>query len=297
MSRKHIPLAIVYDFDGTLAPGNLQENGFIPDIGMKPEDFWAEAKRLSQDRQADPILMYMYLMLKKADAASIPVRQQDFVERGEAIQLFEGVLDWFDRMTDYGRSEGVHVEHYIVSSGNAEIIEGTPIASKFKEIYASRFLYDQNGVAVWPALAVNFTTKTQYLFRINKGAHDLSDDSEINQFVAMKDRPIPFENMIYIGDGSTDVPCFRLVKDQGGISIAVFRPRTKKAREHAERFREEGRVHSVAPANYREGSELEEIVRRRIHFVAAREALNKALTNGCPPSPAPRTGMVTTTGV
>ena len=297
MSRKHIPLALVYDFDGTLAPGNLQENSFIPDIGMKPKDFWSEVTCLSQQNQADDILMYMHLMLKKAAAADVPVGRQDFEERGEAVQLFGGVLDWFDRTTDYGKGKGVRVEHYIVSSGNAEIIEGTPIASKFKKIYASKFLFDQNGVAVWPALAVNYTTKTQYLFRINKGAHDLSDNTKINQFVEKKDRPIPFENMIYIGDGFTDVPCFRLVKDQGGLSIAVFRPYTKDARERAERLREEGRVHSVAPANYKEGGSLEEIVRRRIEVVAAREALNKALTNGCSPSPAPRTGMMTTTGV
>ena len=276
MSKKHIPLAIVYDFDGTLAPGNLQENSFIPDIGMKPEEFWAEAKQLAHERQADPILMYMYLMLKKAAAADVPVRRRDFEERGGTIQLFDGVLDWFDRITGYGRSEGVRVEHYIVSSGNAEIIEGTRIAPKFKEIYASRFLYDHNGVAVWPALAVNFTTKTQYLFRINKGAPDLSDDSKINRFVEKKDRRIPFENMIYIGDGATDVPCFRLVKDQGGLSIAVFRPHTKNARESAGLFREEGRVHCVVPANYKAEGELEAIVNKYIRFVAAREVLGKA---------------------
>ena len=284
MSRKHIPLAIVYDFDGTLAPGNLQENGFIPDIGMKAEDFWSEVKCLSLQNQADDILMYMHLMLKKAAAADVPVRRQDFKEHGEAVQLFEGVLGWFDRISDYGKRSGVRVEHYIVSSGNAEIIEGTPIASKFTKIYASKFLYDANGVANWPALAVNYTTKTQYLFRINKGAHDLSDNSKINEFVEKEKRPVPFENMIYIGDGATDVPCFRLVKDQGGISIAVFRPRKKGAREYAERFRQEGRVHSVVLANYGEGGKLEEVVQRRIQVLAARGALEKTLTNGCTPS-------------
>ncbi len=284
MSRKYIPLAIVYDFDGTLAPGNLQEVQFIPDIGMKPEDFWAEVGSLSQQNQADDILMYMYLMLEKAREARIPVRREDFRKRGQAIVLFEGVLDWFDRITAYGRSEGIRIENYIVSSGNAEIIEGTPIASKFTKVYASKFHFDANGVADWPALAVNYTTKTQYLFRINKGAHDLSDNSKINEYVEKEKRPVPFENMIYIGDGATDVPCFRLVKDQGGISIAVFRPRKKGAREYAERFRQEGRVHSVVLANYGEGGKLEEVVQRRIQVLAARGALEKALTNGCTPS-------------
>ena len=192
MPQIHIPLAIVYDFDGTLAPGNAQEPQFIPDIGMKPKDFWAEVGQLASDHQADKILMYMYLMLGKARAAGVPVRLQDFRASGGAITLFDGVHTWFDRIDEFGRGEGVRIKHYIVSSGNAELIEGTTIASKFERIYASRFMFDENGVAVWPAQGLNYTTKTQYLFRINKGTHDLSDDTEINQFVEMADRPIPF---------------------------------------------------------------------------------------------------------
>ena len=224
MPQMYIPMAIVYDFDGTLAPGNAQEPQFIPDVGMKPKDFWAEVDQLSSDHQADKILMYMCLMLEKARVANVPVRLQDFHDRGSAITFFDGVEEWFDRIEEYGRGEGVRVKHYIVSSGNAELIEGTSIAAKFEMIYASRFMFSENGVPVWPAQALNYTTKTQYLFRINKGTHDPSDDTEINQFVEMRNRPIPFENMIYIGDGPTDIPCFRLVKDLGGLSVAVFRP-------------------------------------------------------------------------
>ena len=270
-------MAIVYDFDGTLAPGNAQEPQFIPDIGMKPKDFWEEVDQLSRDNQADKILMYMHLMLEKARAASVPVRLQDFHDRGGAITLFDGVQGWFDRIDEYGRDKGVRIKHYMVSSGNAELIEGTSIASKFEKIYASRFMFNENGVAVWPAQALNYTTKTQYLFRINKGTHDPSDDTEINQFVEMKDRPIPFENMAYIGDGPTDVPCFRLVKDQGGLSVAVFRPHTSGAREAAERFRDDGRVHAVVPANYKNGTELDKVVKAYIGHAAAREALSKLM--------------------
>ena len=277
MPQTHIPLAIVYDFDGTLAPGNAQEPQFIPDIGMKPKDFWEEVDQLSRDNQADKILMYMHLMLEKARAASVPVRLQDFHDRGGAITLFDGVQGWFDRIDEYGRDKGVRIKHYMVSSGNAELIEGTSIASKFEKIYASRFMFNENGVAVWPAQALNYTTKTQYLFRINKGTHDPSDDTEINQFVEMKDRPIPFENMAYIGDGPTDVPCFRLVKDQGGLSVAVFRPHTSGAREAAERFRDDGRVHAVVPANYKNGTELDKVVKAYIGHAAAREALSKLM--------------------
>ena len=277
MPRKYTPMAIVYDFDGTLAPGNVQEHRFIPDVGMTPQEFWKEVNRLSKEHQADGILMYMHLMLKKADSEGVKVRRDDFKELGKAIQLFDGVRDWFSRVNTYGHRQSVRIEHYIVSSGNAELIEATPIAREFKKIYASRFMFNHNGVAEWPALAINYTTKTQYLFRINKGMHDLSDDSEINKFVEKQDRPIPFENMIYIGDGSTDVPCFRLVKDQGGLSVAVFKPHAKGARNKAEGFRQDGRVHCVVPADYTQGSELDQVVMANITRVAARDALDKAL--------------------
>ena len=280
MPLKRIPLAMIYDFDGTLAPGNVQERQFIPAVGMTPTDFWDEVGCLSKCHQADGILMYMHLMLKKASGANIPVRMEDFNKRGAGVKLFKGVLEWFDRINEYGKSKGVNIEHYIVSSGNAEIIEGTPIASKFTKIYASRFLFDENGVACWPALAINFTTKTQFLFRINKDAHDLSDDRKINKFVEMKERPVPFENMVYIGDGATDVPCFRLVKDMGGLSIVVYRPRTKNARDNANRFIDDGRVHSSAPADYTEGKELDKIVKAQIGLVASRAYRNETLGIG-----------------
>ena len=279
---KHAPVAIIYDFDGTLAPGNMQDHQFIPDVGMKPKEFWTEVDRLSREHQADGILMYMYYMLRKAAESGVPVRLSDFRELGQKVTLFEGVLTWFDRISAYGASQGTPVEHYLISSGNAEIIEGTPIASKFTKMYASRFRFDQNGVADWPALAINFTTKTQYLFRINKGAHDLANIEEINRFVEKEDRPIPFDNMIYIGNSPTDVPCFSLVKNEGGLSIAVFAPRAKGARKKAERFREEGRVHSVVPANFEEGGELDQTVKHYIQLVRAREELGRTLAKDLP---------------
>ena len=280
MPPRLTPIAIVYDFDGTLAPGNMQEHAFIPDIGMKPSDFWDEVGQLMKENQADGVLMYMHLMLKKAASAGVPVRRDDFSERARDIKLFEGVTDWFGRINGYGKSRRVRVRHYIVSSGNSEIIEGTPIASNFERIYASKFLFDPNGVPIWPALAVNFTNKTQYLFRINKGAHDLSDDRQINEFVDKGKRPIPFENMVYIGDGSTDVPCFRLVKEQGGLSIAVFKPHTPGAQKSADAFRRDGRVQRVAPAIYTEGSELDTTVKTRIDLIAATREHSRALARG-----------------
>lgn len=273
MAKKHIPMAIAYDFDGTLADGNMQEHQFLPDIGMKPKVFWEEVKRLTKEHQADEVLVYMNLMLKKAAAASVPVRRADFKARGQTITLFEGTESWFDRITAYGKSKGVRIEHVLVSSGNAEIFAGTPIASKFSQVYASKFMFDENGVAAWPALAVNYTTKTQYLFRINKGAHDLSDNAKVNQYVDKKDRPVPFENMVFIGDGATDIPCFRLIKEQGGLSVAVFKPHTKGAKSRAERYIADGRVHCALPANYSEGAELDLVIKAAIDAVAARSSL------------------------
>ena len=280
MAKRRIPMAIAYDFDGTLAPGNMQERQFLPDIGMKPNKFWAEVTALTKEHQADYVLVYMEQMLRKADAAGVSVKREDFEKRGESIRLFQGVEGWFDRITDYGRSRGVHIEHFLVSSGNAEIVAGTPIASKFAQVYASKFKFDQNGVATWPALAINFTTKTQYLFRINKGAHDLSDNTKVNKFVEKRDRPVPFENMVFIGDGPTDVPCFRLVKDQGGLSIIVFKPKTKNAREKAEKFKREGRVHCTAPAIYTENSKLDRVIKANIDFIASRGTLHGLLEKG-----------------
>lgn len=280
MSADPIPLAMVYDFDGTLAPGNMQESQFIPDVGATPGEFWAEVNARSQDEAADPILMYMRLMLEKANAARVPVHRQDFISRGARIQFFQGVEGWFGRINNYGASKGVAVEHYLISSGNSEIIAGTTIADRFKKIYASKFLYDHNDVPVWPALAINFTTKTQYLFRINKGAHDLSDNSKINNFVPQNERTVPFENIIYIGDGETDVPCFRLVKDLGGISIAVYDAgahHLDEARQQAERYYTDGRVNCIAPAIYTDNCELDSIVKSYIDLVIARHRHRKSL--------------------
>ncbi|MCC7426388.1 MAG: haloacid dehalogenase-like hydrolase [Alphaproteobacteria bacterium] len=270
-------MAIAYDFDGTLAPGNMQEHQFLPDIKVTPEAFWNEVKSIAKQSQADQILVYMNEMIRRSSQAKAPVRKEDFLAKGRNIALFRGVDEWFSRITKYGKERKIQIEHYIISSGNDEIIKGTKIWRFFTGVYASKFLFDENGVAFWPALAVNYTTKTQYLFRINKGAHDLSDERSVNKFTPKENRPIPFENMIYIGDGSTDIPCFRLVRDQGGLSMAVFQPRTKKARQTANDYLTDGRVDCVVPAEYTDGSKIDRVVKARIDYVAARARLSDIL--------------------
>ena len=259
--------ALIYDFDGTLAPGTMQNGRFIPDIGMTAEDFWAEVDRTSSEHRMDGTLAYMFCMMEKAKQAGTPVRKDDLAAKSEAIRFYPGVHLWFDRMNQRAEGLGIDVEHYVISSGNAEIIEATPIAGEFTRIFASRFLFNPEGEAAWPAVAVNFTTKTQYLFRINKGALDWQDADALNRYQPHEERPVPFANMVYIGDGETDVPCFRLVHDLGGLAIAVHDCGNE---ETALPYLREGRVNATATADYRDGSRLDQQVAAHLELTAAR---------------------------
>ena len=271
--KQTAPMAIVYDFDGTLAPGRMQDGQFIPDtIGMDVEEFWDEVNANTLQHNADPILSYMYVMLRKCREAGAEVHLDDLANRSGEIEFFPGVREWFGRMNGHAEALGVQLDHFVISSGNSEIIESTPIAPNFQRIYASRFLYDEHGAAVWPAVAINFTNKTQYLFRINKGALDHQDIPMINQYVPQDERAVPFESMVYLGDGETDVPCFQLITNLGGLSVAIHQP---GQRENAEQYRADGRVAAVAVADYRAGSHLERIVRAQITLVASRNRVRQ----------------------
>ena len=248
----------MYDFDKTLCTKDMQEYTFIPNVGMNASDFWAESGRLSKEKKMDGILAYMYLMLDKARSVHNSIQREEFVKLGADLELYPGVESWFDRVNQLGNDLGVKVEHYIVSSGLREIIEGSSIYKQFREVFACEFLYDENNVACWPKNAVNYTTKTQFLFRINKGILDISEDEKLNRYTPEDDRPVPFRNMIYIGDGLTDVPCMKLVKVNGGNSIAVY---TKGKRSKVESLLKDDRVDFIALADYSQGGELDTIVR------------------------------------
>ncbi|MBU8539948.1 HAD family hydrolase [Falsiroseomonas tokyonensis] len=265
-----IPVAIAYDFDGTLAPGNMQEHVFLPALDIKPDVFWAKTERLARDQQGDPILTYMHQMLQEARDAGLPMRREDWVAHGRDIPLFAGVESWFDRIDAAASARGIAVQHYVISSGLRELIDGTPIRSHLAKVFASGFLYDASGVAVAAAIAVNYTTKTQYLFRINKGALDIADNKAVNAYQPPDQRAVPFSNMIFIGDGETDIPCFRLVKEQGGHSIAVYNPTHAAGPELGQRLIQEGRVHCAVAADYREGGPLEARVLAVLDLLQAR---------------------------
>lgn len=258
MRKKSKPIvAIMYDFDKTLCTKDMQEYTFIPNVGLTPKDFWKESNQLAKDKKMDAILAYMYLMIEKAHVARVSIRRDEFVKMGKDLQFFPGVVDWFKRINKIGDELGLSIEHYIISSGLHEIIEGSSIYKEFKDVFACEYLYDENDIACWPKNAVNYTTKTQFLFRINKGVLDISNDNDLNTYTPEDDRPVPFRNMIYIGDGLTDVPCMKLVKINGGYSIAVYQ-RGKKNK--VEDLITNNRVNFIEPADYSEGSDLDNTV-------------------------------------
>jgi len=260
MSRKKPIVAICYDFDGTLSPGNMQEYGFFSGLGKEAGNFWNESSKLAQTNSADPILAYMNHMIEKAKIGNIGTTRNAFKDYGKSVELFKGVQDWFERVNEYGNILGIKVEHYIVSSGLKEMIDGSSIGRQFKKIYACSFIYDNNDAAKWPAVAVNYTTKTQFLFRINKGIEDDNDNTKINEYIPGDQRRVPFSRMIYIGDGLTDIPCMKLVKDKGGYSIAVYDSTRRNKKKETEKLLEDGRVNFVAVANYEKDSNMEKLV-------------------------------------
>ena len=254
-------VALIYDFDGTLSAGNMQEYDFIPAVGKSNKEFWSDANRLAEEQDADQVLTYMALMIREAKAKGLSLRREAFRESGRKVELFPGVEEWFERINRYGEALGVRILHYINSSGLKEIIEGTKIADRFQKIYACSFLYNVDGIAYWPAVAVNYTNKTQFIFKINKGVESVYDTKLVNRYMEEKSRPVPFSRMIYVGDGTTDIPCMRLVKNFGGHSIAVYNPKDKGKRNEMNTLIRDNRVNHVCPADYSEGSEMDVVVK------------------------------------
>ena len=267
--KKRPTVALIYDFDGTLSPGNMQEFGFIQAIGQTPEEFWSKSNQVPEGQEVSSILSYMKLMIDEARAKGISLTRDSFVSFGKHIELYEGVHHWFSLINEYGRRHGVIVEHYINSSGQTELIEGTSIAGEFKKIFACSFWYDENGVAVWPAVAVDYTGKTQFLFKIAKGIMDISDNTKVNESQKEDDKPIPFSHMIYFGDGTTDIPCMKIVKMFGGNSIAVYDPANQHQVDTARKLLKQDRVNFICEADYRIGGQMYEVVTTIIDKIKA----------------------------
>jgi hypothetical protein len=264
-------VVFAYDFDGTLAPGNMQDHAFIPhELGMDHGEFWEEVRILAEAQRGDPILAYMHLMLEKARERGLELSLESWRRRGATIPLFPGVEDWFERQNRRANELQLDLRHFIISSGNRELIEGSPIARHFERIYASAFMFDEDLDAVGVALGINYTSKTQYLFRINKWTLEEWDNVAINKAMAKDERPVPFDRIAYFGDGFTDIPTMRLVTDQGGSAIAVYNPDDPKTRASVLELRDDGRAHLAGPGDYTENSPLDCLAQALLTEMAAR---------------------------
>lgn len=273
-------LAICYDFDKTLTPENMQAQGFIESIHCDEKEFWKESNELAFKNDMDLNLAYMYLMCNKA-LGQFYLTKATLADYGAKIKLYDGVKEWFSRINEYGKSRGVIVEHYILSSGLKEMIEGTEIAKEFKAIYASSFYFNDKGYAEWPAQAINYTNKTQFLFRIQKGCLNINDHNGVNEYIRPENIRVPFRDIVYIGDSETDVPCMKLVNTYGGYAIGVYDSKSSKDLVH--KMMKNQRIKYYAEADYREGSKLEELIKMIINRTEVNEKMetlhNELLAN------------------
>ena len=267
-------LAICYDFDKTLSPDDMQAQGFIQSLHVDVNEFWQESNTLAKEHDMDNNLAYMYMMATKSYGKQF-LTKEVLADYGSKVALYNGVSTWFERIRQYGLKQGVQIEHYIISSGLKEMIEGTEMAKNgaFKKIYASTFMFDDKGVAVWPAQAINYTNKTQFLFRIQKGVLDINDPG-VNDYIRPEEQRVPFRNMIYIGDSDTDIPCMSLVNVNGGHSIGVYDPDSKN-KDKVYKMMQHHRIRYYASADYTDGSDLDTVVKQIIQKTAAYEALEQ----------------------
>lgn len=261
-------VALIYDFDKTLATDDMQAFSFIPNLNMTSNEFWQKTGEFSKKTGTESILSYLHLMIDECKKKNIPLTKQYLNSLGKDVKFYEGVTTWFKRLNAYAETLGITLEHYIISSGNKEIIEGSSIAKEFKAIYGCEFLYDEKGIAYYPKCIVNYTLKTQYLFRISKGVTNPQDDRLVNQKI--NEKHVEFRNMIYLGDGLTDIPCMTLIKEKNGKSIAIYQPNKK---EVVEQLLLENRVNYVCKSDFKSNSPLERLVKLILDSIAISEKL------------------------
>lgn len=269
---KNTKVALVYDFDETLSVSYMQDYVLIPRLGMKPQNFWDKANAWSRDNCADQVTGSMYYFKNLAEKKGIKLTRDFFCDAGKEIVYFEGVTEWFDRINRYGEELNLDIEHYIISSGYEEIIAGASIRKHFKDVFSCSFAFGADGCPVWPARVVTYSTKTQYMSKINKGLGKL-EDRAVNEYMPDDQRPIPYRRMIYFGDGSTDIPSMKIAKDRGGNAIAVYKPKSKH-KKTAIQLLIDDRVNFALPADYRENKEIDRVVKTILEKVATERDLD-----------------------
>ncbi len=267
-------VAICYDFDKTLATTNMQEFSFIPNLGYTVDEFWDKCDDLAKENGCDGILNTMRFMIDECKLKGVKLTKDYLRNLGKDVKFFDGVETWFDRINKYAKSKDIVLEHYIISSGNKEIIEGCPIFDAFTNVFGCEYLYDENGEAYWPKRAVNYTLKTQYLFRICKGLSSTQDEDKVNERINKKH--VEFRNMVYIGDGFTDVPCMTLIKEKGGTAISVY-PDDQKNK--SVQLLKDNRVNYACLSDYSKGSEIEQLMQLILNSISLKEKLIRKESN------------------
>jgi len=272
MAKNSTKVALIYDFDETLSVDYMQAFGLIQTLGMKPDTFWKKANLWSANNNADQITGSMYYFMKIAQEKGISLTRNDFKRFGKEIEYYNGVLTWFERINNYGHALDLDIEHYLISSGYEEIIEGTAIRKYFKDVFACSYAFGENGQPIWPARVVNYSTKTQFLSKINKGLGK-NDDIAVNEYTPDEERRIPFKQMIYFGDGMTDIPSMKLTKLRGGNAIAVYPPHSR-AKKKAMKLLIDNRVNFALPADYSENKEIDVVIKTILDKIATERDLD-----------------------
>jgi len=269
---KKTKVAFVYDFDETLSTTYMQDYFLIPELGMKPAEFWKLANAWSAANGVEQITGSMYYFKHLAEERGFSLTRKNLVCCGAAIIFFKGVEEWFERINAYGKYLELDIEHYIISSGYEEIIEGCGIRKFFKDVYGCSFAYGKDGTPIWPARVINYSTKVQYLSKINKGLGKF-DDKEVNEYTPDDKRRIPYTRVLYFGDGMTDIPSMKLVKDHNGTAIAVYKPHSKQQKEKAIKLLKDNRVNFALAADYREDKEIDCVVKTVLNKIATERDL------------------------
>lgn len=272
MAKNNVKVALIYDFDRTLSTTDMQDYTLIPEFGMKPNDFWDLANKWSADNQADQVTGSMYYVQKTAKEKGIKLTKDFFKKCGKNIEYFAGVMEWFERINKYGKHLKLEVEHYLISAGYEEILAGASIRKEFKEMFACSYAFGEDGTPIWPARVINYSIKVQFLSKINKGLSKI-DDVAVNEFMPENKRPIPFDRMIYFGDGMTDIPSMKLVNQRGGNAIAVYAPKKETEKVKAIKLLSDNRVNFALPADYREHTEIDKVVKTILDKLATERDL------------------------
>tara|TARA_B100000035_G_scaffold163335_1_gene139113 strand:- start:2733 stop:3563 length:831 start_codon:yes stop_codon:yes gene_type:complete len=270
-------IALVYDFDGTLIPKTMQEYTIIPRLKLNSNKFWSQIIKEANDTEGEIMMIYMRQLIAHAESMNVNITREEFKVMASKIKYFNGVESWFDNINQYIKSKHkkIRVAHYVISAGHHEILESTSIRHNLTNVFGSQYYFDDNGHATFPKNVVTDTAKTQFLFRINKGKEKVSDS--INSHMPEHKRPIPFENMIYIGDGLTDVPSMALIKKQNGHAVSVFPKNSKEQKKVSADLLSAKRVDFIAEANYTKSSVLYKRICLLIDMISARIKYNNEL--------------------